>query len=178
MTAAAAPTPSHFGTETLRQRIHIGLIQGFHTAIAAVLAFWLGNRLGLVESYWASISAIVVMQSEYKATMYSSFDRLVGTSIGAVLGWSCARYWNGHIAIYGIAIFFSTFICWALRLGTSGRVCGITVSIITLVVHGGGQVSFIALHRFMDVSLGIFVALFFSIASSEAQRVFVHHHKI
>jgi len=30
------------------------------TGLAAILCMWLGNMLGLVHSYWAAVSAIVV----------------------------------------------------------------------------------------------------------------------
>ena len=37
-------------------------IGAFKTGVAAVICAWLGNLLGLEHSYWAAVSAIVVMK--------------------------------------------------------------------------------------------------------------------
>ncbi len=173
-----APQPPSIGAlsapETLRRRIQTGLLQGFSTAITAVLAFTVANRLGLQESYWAAISAIVVMQSGLSDTVNSARDRLVGTAIGALIGWGCALVWHRHIAVYGAAVFLAMFTCWALRLGSAGRLCGVTVSIITLITHVG-RTSEVALHRFLDVSLGILVSVAVSLLLDRAAKAFAHH---
>ena len=42
----------------------------FKTGVAAVLCLWLGNLFGLSHSYWAAISAIVVMGSDSAVTLH------------------------------------------------------------------------------------------------------------
>jgi uncharacterized membrane protein YccC len=49
-------------------------------------------------------------------------------------------------------------VCTVLRLQTSFRIAAITLTIILLIPHNGSQ-WVIALHRFIEVSLGIAVAL-------------------
>ncbi len=170
----AAPHASEAPPGTLRTRLLAGLVQGFSTAIAAILAFFLANRFGLKESYWAAISAIVVMQSRLGDTVSAARDRLVGTAIGALIGWSCALVWHQHIAIYGAAVFLAMFTCWTLGIGSAGRLCGVTVSIVTLITHNG-RISEIALHRFLGVSLGILVSVVVSYLLDRAKRTPLHH---
>jgi uncharacterized membrane protein YccC len=143
-------------------RTRTGAWQGLRTGVVAAFCYWLTRKFGLREGYWAAISAIVVMQSELGATVDASRDRLIGTAIGGVLGWACASLWNGNVLIYAAGIFLSMFVCWALNLGTAGRLTGVTVSIITLVAHTTST-SVMAMHRFFEVSLGIVAALAFTL---------------
>jgi uncharacterized membrane protein YccC len=66
-----------------RRRI---LIDAAKTALAAALCWWLALRFGLRDGYWGSISAIIVLQSNVGATVTASRDRLLGTLIGAAVG--------------------------------------------------------------------------------------------
>lgn len=147
----------------LPQRLRTGIWQGFRTAVVAAFSYWLTSKFGLREGYWAAISSIVVMQSELGATLDASRDRLIGTAIGGLLGWACASIWNGHTLVYAAGIFVSMLVCWALNLGTAGRLSGVTLSIITLVAHTNST-GVVAMHRFFEVSLGIVIALAFTLS--------------
>src|ERR1700758_5341449 len=70
-------------------------IAAFKAGLAAVLCVWLGNLFGLSHSYWAAVSAIVVMGSE-SVSLVACRDRVIGTAIGAVLGWATFYIWHGH----------------------------------------------------------------------------------
>ena len=158
--------------EGLLHRARMGAWQGLRTSVVAAFCYWLTRKFGLREGYWAAISAIVVMQSELGATVDASRDRLIGTAIGGVIGWACASLWNGNLLIYAAGIFLSMVVCWALNLGTAGRLSGVTVSIITLVAHTTST-AVMAMHRFFEVSLGIVIALAFTLCEvriSDMQR--------
>ncbi len=64
------------------------LIHAAKTALAAGLCWWLASRLGLHDGYWGAISAIIVLQSNFGATITASRDRVLGTVIGALFGFS------------------------------------------------------------------------------------------
>src|SRR6202166_715637 len=64
------------------------LIHAAKTALAAALCWWLASRFGLHDGYWGAISAIIVLQSNFGATITASRDRILGTVIGAVVGFS------------------------------------------------------------------------------------------
>jgi uncharacterized membrane protein YccC len=111
------------------------------------------------EAYWAPITTIIVMQSTLGAAWDVSKPRFIGTALGAALGGLLASYPHPGIIVLGVAIFALGLICAALRLDQSAyRFAGITLMIVTLVARGNAPVV-IAAHRFVEVSLGIAVAL-------------------
>src|SRR5664279_5951315 len=64
------------------------LIHAAKTALAAALCWWLALRFGLHDGYWGAISAIIVLQSNFGATITASRDRILGTVIGAAFGFT------------------------------------------------------------------------------------------
>ena len=133
------------------------LLQGAKTALAAGLCYWLSLRFGLHEGYWSAISAIIVLQSNVGSTITASRDRLIGTAIGALIGWAAAP-WGPHPLAFAIAVLAAVLICSGLGLKNSSRLAGVTVSIVMLVQRNGSHWR-IALDRFFEVALGIVVAL-------------------
>ena len=83
-----------------RQRL---LIHAAKTALAAALCWWLVLRFGLHDGYWGSISAIIVLQSNVGSTVTASRDRILGTIIGAIIGFSFSLFgtlpWNYILAV-------------------------------------------------------------------------------
>jgi uncharacterized membrane protein YccC len=132
------------------------LIHAAKTALAAALSWWLASRFGLQDGYWGAISAIIVLQSNFGATITASRDRILGTVIGALLGFSFSLAgtvpWN-----YVLAVFAAVVICGLLGLRTSSRLAGVTITIVMLVQSGSHKA--IALTRVGQVVLGILVAL-------------------
>jgi uncharacterized membrane protein YccC len=132
------------------------LIHGAKTAFAAGLCWWIAARFGLHDGYWGAISAIIVLQSNFGATVTASRDRILGTVIGAVLGFTFSLFgalpWN-----YVIAVFTAMVLCGLLGFRSSSRLAGVTITIVMLVQAGSHHS--IALVRVVDVVLGIVVAL-------------------
>ena len=137
-----------------RQRL---LIHAAKTALAAALCWWLALRFGLHDGYWGSISAIIVLQSNVGSTISASRDRILGTLIGAVLGFSFSLFgtlpWN-----YILAVVAAVVVCGLLGLRSSSRLAGVTITLVMLVQKTGPRWS-LALDRVGQVVLGILVAL-------------------
>jgi uncharacterized membrane protein YccC len=133
------------------------LIHAAKTALAAALCWWLAVHFGLHDGYWGSISAIIVLQSNVGSTVNASRDRLLGTLIGALLGFSFSMFgalpWN-----YILAVLVAVIVCGLLGLRSSSRLAGVTITIIMLVQKTGSHWT-IALDRVVQVLLGIVVAL-------------------
>jgi hypothetical protein len=112
---------------------------------------------GLHDGYWGAISTIIVLQSNFGATISASRDRILGTLIGALLGFSFALFgalpWN-----YILAVLAAVIVCGLLGLRSSSRLAGVTITIVMLVQQGSSHWT-IALDRVMEVFLGIVVAL-------------------
>lgn len=133
------------------------LIHAAKTAVAAALCWWLALRFGLHEGYWGAISAIIVLQSNFGATVTASRDRLLGTVIGAIIGFSFSLFgalpWN-----YLLALIVAITICGLLGFRSSSRLAGVTITIIMLVQNSASHWT-LALDRVGQVLLGIVVAL-------------------
>lgn len=127
------------------------------TALAAMLCWWVARALGLPDGYWGSISAVIVLQSNVGATVTASRDRLIGTLLGAVFGFSFsllgALPWN-----YFAAVTAAVLLCGLLGLRASARLAGVTITIVMLVQQQGPRWE-LPLCRVLEVALGIVVAL-------------------
>jgi uncharacterized membrane protein YccC len=141
-----------------RKKIGNSAIGAFKTSVAAVLCIWLGTLFRLEHGYWAAVSAIVVMASESAVTLLSCSDRVIGTAIGALVGWGTFYVWHGHYLVYGLAVLVCLLACSTLEFEKAGRLAAVTLTIILLIKIDGGP-GRAALARFLEVSLGVVVAL-------------------
>jgi uncharacterized membrane protein YgaE (UPF0421/DUF939 family) len=148
------PVPSWWHQKGIRDRA----ISAFKTGLAAVLCLWLGDLFRLEHSFWAAVSAIVVMGSDNTVTFTTCRDRVLGTAIGAFLGWLTFYAWHGHYLLYGLAVALCIFVCSALQFEKAGRLAAVALTIIVLIKIDGGPAQ-AALARFLEVGLGIVVAL-------------------
>jgi uncharacterized membrane protein YgaE (UPF0421/DUF939 family) len=136
------------------------LLDALRTTVAAVLAMLLARLLKLPEFYWAPISAIVIIQSTIDPRTLA-WQRFAGTALGAVLGALIGTVFPASMAnvwVYAGAIFLCGVLCVLLRFRGAYRFAAITLSIILLIAHTS-VASIVAWHRFIEVSLGIAVAL-------------------
>lgn len=138
------------------------LTHSARTALAAVTSLIVARLCRMPEAYWAPITTIIVMQSTLGAVWAASKQRLIGTALGAAVGALVASYFDPGLIVFGVAIFALGLICALLRLDQSAyRFAGVTRTIVVLIVRP--QAPWITgLHRFVEVSLGIAVALVFT----------------
>jgi uncharacterized membrane protein YccC len=133
------------------------MIDAAKTALAGALCWWLAQRFGWRDGYWGSISAIIVLQSNVGSTVSASRDRVLGTMIGAVVGFLFSLFgilpWN-----FILAVFAAMVVCGLLPLRNSSRLAGVTVVIVMLVQKTGPRWT-LAMDRVGEVMLGIVVAL-------------------
>jgi len=137
----------------------IWLVHSIRTGIAAAASLALARLLSMPESYWAAITTLIVMQSTLGAAWTVSKQRFLGTAVGAASGAFLATYFQPGIIVFGIAIFALGLVCAILLLDQSAyRFAGVTLSIVILLERGRPPY-LMAVHRFVEVSLGIAVAL-------------------
>lgn len=138
---------------------HVWLIHSLTTAVAATIALIAANLLNMEESYWASISTIIVMQSTLGASWDTSKQRFIGTVIGTLVA-GIFYYMPLPIPVsLGIGIFVMGLLCsWFNLVLSAFRFAGVTYSIIILLPHAESAWR-IGAHRFIEVSIGIAVAL-------------------
>jgi uncharacterized membrane protein YccC len=136
--------------------------QAIKTAIAGVAAMYLTRLFHLPQGYWAAISALIVMQSNVGATLSASRTRLAGTAVGAVVGGAFMALLGDSMLDFALAVAVAFFLCFVLRLPDSQRLATVTVSIIMLIAQSASA-WVVALHRFVEVSIGILIALVVSL---------------
>ncbi len=127
--------------------------------IAGVVALYAANLLKLPQAYWAAISAFVVMGADVGATFKASWTRLIGTAIGAVAGALFVQLWGSHLWAFGLAATVTALLCTLLNLEQSYRLACVTVAIVMLIHSAGLSPWRLALWRFLEVAVGIVVAL-------------------
>ena len=137
------------------------IVQATKTGLAAALAMYLARFLGLPESYWAAISAIIVMYSDLSRTLKASGYRLLGTAIGVTIGAAFAALFGVKLWAFGVAVGVTLLVCGFLGLAEAARLAGVAVAIVMLASHPGRPWT-AALHRFLEVSFGIVIAVAFS----------------
>ena len=129
------------------------------TAVAATVSVTIARLVQMPEAYWAAIATLVVMQSTLGATLTLSISRIVATAVGASVGALEANYFGANLIAFGVAIFLLGLLSFAFRLEkTAYRYAGITLTIIVLIPRTAAP-WLIGLHRFLEVSIGILVAL-------------------
>jgi uncharacterized membrane protein YgaE (UPF0421/DUF939 family) len=133
------------------------------TTVAAMIALYLANLFKLPNAYWAAITTLIVMQSTFGDTLTISGQRFVGTALGAAAGALLAAYVGPGVVVFGMGIFVIGIICAALRLGrAASALAGVTLALVVLVERTEPPWK-LAAHRFIEVSLGIVVALILTV---------------
>lgn len=133
------------------------LLDSLRTTLAAVVAMLLARILKLPEYYWAPISTIVIIQSTIPPRTLA-WQRFIGTALGAVLGSALATFFPANAIVYGVGILLCGALSFLLRIGGAYRFAAITLSIILLIPRGRAP-WIVGWHRFLEVSLGVGVAL-------------------
>jgi len=129
------------------------------TAVAATLSVVVARLVQMPEAYWAAIATLVVMQSSLGATLTLSIERIVATALGASVGALEAHYFGANLIAFLVAIVLIGLLSYGFRLEkTAYRYASVTLAIIVLIPRSN-PAWIIALHRFIEVSVGIIVAL-------------------
>ena len=145
------------------------LVHSARTAVAALASLLVARLVRLPEAYWAAVTTLVITQSSLGAALTISWQRFVGTALGALVGAIAASYIGPHSVVFACSVFLLGVICAALGSDRAAyRFGGITVAIVMLVPRTGPAWQ-IALHRFAEVSVGIVVALILTVVWPEKE---------
>jgi uncharacterized membrane protein YgaE (UPF0421/DUF939 family) len=138
------------------------LVHSARTAVSAVASLLAAQLFGLPEAYWAPITTLVITQSSLGAALAVSWQRFVGTALGAVVGAIVASHFTSHVLVFGTCVFILGLLCAVARSDlTAYRFGAVTLAIVLLVPRTGSPWQ-IAFNRFAEVSIGIGVALIFA----------------
>jgi len=139
------------------------LSNSVRTGVTATASFLIARLFRLPEAYWAPITTLVITQSSLGTALAVSWQRLVGTILGAFVGALVAAHFGPHALVFGACVLILGFLCALLHSDRSAyRFAGVTLGIILLIPRTSPPWQ-IALHRFTEVSIGIGVALLLTI---------------
>lgn len=146
------------------------MLHSARTAVAAIASLLIARCCRSPETYWAPITTLVVTQSSLRETASISGERFIGTALGAIAGVFVASRYGSSFIMFGISVFILGFLTSAPHLGLSAyRFAGITLAIVMLVPSTDSPRR-IALHRFVEVCIGIGVALVLTVFWPEREE--------
>ena len=138
------------------------VVHSARTAVAAVGSLLVAQLFRLPQAYWAPITTLVITQSSLGAAFSVSWQRFIGTALGAVIGAIVASYFAPHVLVFGACVFILGLLCALAHSDrTAYRFGSITVALVLLLPRPDSAWQF-AFHRFAEVSVGIGVALLFA----------------
>jgi uncharacterized membrane protein YccC len=132
------------------------------STLATTLAVLVALALHLDNPYWAGISGVVLVQSDRAATVARSVDRVIGTMIGAVIGYLGAGLAADHLAFLALAGGFAAFTIYGQARAEHGYAFLLSGITVTLVMFGSlatpGRALDLAFYRGCEILVGVFVA--------------------
>jgi uncharacterized membrane protein YccC len=135
------------------------LVHAARIAIAAVASLLIARLCRLPEAYWAAIATMIALQSTLGASWNICQERFIGSALGAAAGAVLATYTGTNVAAFGAGVFALGLLCPALRVNRPAyHYAGITLIIVMLVGHVQ-RPWIVALHRFIEISIGLAVGL-------------------
>jgi uncharacterized membrane protein YccC len=135
------------------------ITHAIRAAVAATASVIIARLVHMPEAYWAAIATLIVIQSTFGATLTLSIGRIVATAVGASVGALEANYFGANLVVFAVAISLVGLLPIAFRLEkTAYRYASITLTIIVLIPRSASP-WIVALNRFLEVSIGIIVAL-------------------
>jgi uncharacterized membrane protein YccC len=147
------------------------VVHSARTGVATLASLVVARLFRLPEAYWAPITTIVITQSSLGAAWQVSWQRFVGTLVGAVLGGIVASYFEPTALVFGVCVFVLGLLCAAVRTDRSAyRFGGVTLAIVLLLPHVSSP-WITAFHRSAEVSIGIGVALIFALVWPEKEEI-------
>jgi uncharacterized membrane protein YgaE (UPF0421/DUF939 family) len=135
------------------------LVHPARMALTAAVALIAARGLGLLEAYWAPIAALIVVQSDSSALLGTSWLLLVGTALGASVGALLATYVGHGVIIFALGVLGMGLLSAVLRLDRRANHFASVALIIVMLAGLAGSAWHRGLHRFIEFSVGIVVAL-------------------
>ena len=139
------------------------------TAVTAVASLLVARLFGLPETYWAPVTTLVITQSSLGTTLAVSWQRFIGTVLGAIVGVILASYLAPNALVFGVSVFLLGLLCAVLQTDRSAYRFGAVTLVIVMLVPRREPAWRMAIHRSAEVSIGIIVALVMTVVWPEVE---------
>lgn len=156
--------------ERIKRKLWPVVVHSARTAVVAVASLLVARLFRLPEAYWATVTSLVITQSSLGAALAVSWQRFIGTALGAAASAIVLIHFGGTVPVFGICVFVLGLVTAAVRSDRSAfRFGGVTMAIVMLVPRTE-PAWHIAFHRFAEVSIGIVMALIFAMIWPESKE--------
>lgn len=134
-------------------------------AIGGLLAFAIYNAFDRGYGYWSVITVATITQFGLTDTLLKGFMRIIGTILGASIGYTVAIMAQGNLLVilstfFGFITLSSFFAVQPTRFSYGGIVFGITLAIVLASGFISDNLTGIAITRSIEVLTGIGIVFF------------------
>jgi uncharacterized membrane protein YgaE (UPF0421/DUF939 family) len=133
-------------------------MRNIKTAIAVVVSILISKGLKMEYPFYAAIASIISMQSSVKNSYKVGRNRMLGTMVGALVGYLCAIISPGNSILTGIGIICVIYACNLLNWRESTSIACVVFCAIMLNLKGGSAAIY-SVNRIIDTFTGIIVAI-------------------
>jgi uncharacterized membrane protein YgaE (UPF0421/DUF939 family) len=133
-------------------------MRNIKTALAVFICILIANIFSLESPFYTAIAAIVTMQNSVKGSFKAGKNRILGTFIGAIIGYLCAIIAPGNTILCALGIVAVIYICNLFKWNEAAAMGGIVFCAIMLNL-GSKSPLFYSFNRLLDTLVGIIVAL-------------------
>lgn len=142
------------------------LIHSLKTAIACILGFLLTKIIGFAADQWIIVTILVVMcaQIYVGSVVQKAYLRFIGTLAGSLVA-ALALTVAGHTGfVVAITLGISSFVFSYIATGQENLTYAGTLGAVTtaIILMGTNPSLLFASQRFLEISIGIFIAAFVS----------------
>lgn len=133
-------------------------MRNIKTALAVFLSIIFSNILKLDYPFYAAIASLVCMQSNLEKTYTAGKNRLLGTFIGAVLGFVFASLFPTNALFSALGIVLLIYICNKLDWNDAISMAGIVFLGIMLNIKDNKHALVYSYKRLLETLIGITIA--------------------
>lgn len=144
---------------------HLGLIKRYigmrtlKTGIAVVITLYLGQTFLVSNAFYAVIGTIFALQNTMKSSLVAGKNRLLGTVVGAIVGFIFAQFQLHNPIFIGLAVIMTIVFCNSFKISSSIIIAS-TVCVSILIGIQGQDPLIYSVLRTTDTSIGIIVGIF------------------
>jgi len=137
---------------------------GIKTGLASVLAYVIAEWLHFPFAYWASLSAVIVMQMSVADSIRMCWYRFSGTAVGAAIAAIAILVFPDNQPMTLVAQFLSIAFCaYMTRYNARYKMAAITTTIVFLASLGEPGRLMYGMERVLEIALGVTCAFLVSV---------------
>jgi uncharacterized membrane protein YgaE (UPF0421/DUF939 family) len=133
-------------------------MRNIKTAISVSISILIASALKMEYPFYTAIASIITMQGSVEASFLVGRNRMIGTLVGAFVGFICASIKPGDALVAGAGIILVIFVCNLVNRKESSSIAGVVFCAIMLNLKGGNAL-FYSINRILDTFVGIAVAV-------------------